>query len=121
MPRGATWTILAVPVVVLGLVALVVAFADRRVEVPTTDLRYFHTRPDNSGKVVESDNSGKVADLSYVSMQVKSVAASRRIPLQDIRRLLDESTVERAGVAIGRRHVDIPRLNLALDERWPLK
>ncbi len=112
MPKTSTWTALAAPALVLGLIALVVVFADRRVEVPAADLRYFHARPDSPDAAV---------DLSYASMQVKSVAASRQVPVPDIRRLLDESTIERTGVAISRRHVDVPRLNRVLDERWPLK
>lgn len=95
------------------LIALVVAMADRREpDRQPVDLRYFHLR---------QDATEQLSDMGYASMQVKSVAANRHVPVQEVRRLMEEYTINREGQVIGRQRVDIPGLNRALDERWPLK
>ncbi|KAF0222472.1 MAG: K+-transporting ATPase ATPase C [Rhodospirillaceae bacterium] len=113
MPRETIWSALIVVLAVLASIALVVAVADRQEpDRQPVDLRYFHLRPN----VAEHSS-----DMGYASMQVKSVAASRHVPVPEVRRLMEEYTINREGQVIGRQRVDIPGLNMALDERWPLK
>lgn len=113
MNHETNWSVLVLVLAVLALIGLIVAAADRREpDRQPVDLRYFHLRPDAP---VQS------SDMGYASMQVKSVAASRHVPVQEVRRLMEEHTINREGQVIGRQRVDIPSLNRALDERWPLK
>lgn len=113
MNRETSWSALVVVLAVLALIALVVAVAERRgPDRPPVDLRYFHLR---------LDATEQSSDMGYASMQVKSVAASRHVPVPEVRRLMEEYTISREGQMTGRQRVDIPGLNRALDERWPLK
>ncbi|MCR6630558.1 MAG: potassium-transporting ATPase subunit C [Magnetospirillum sp.] len=113
MKREAKWPALVPLIAVLAFIVFAVVLADRQgPQPPAVDLRYFHPRP---------GASGQFADLGYASIQVKSVAASRHVPVQEVRRLMGEYTIGRDGPMIGRQRVDIPKLNEALDERWPMK
>jgi hypothetical protein len=113
MSRDTNRTALVVAFAVLAFIALVVAVADRREpDLQPVDLRYFHLR---------QDATEPSSDMGYASMQVKSVATSRHVPIQEVRRLMEEYTINREGQVISRQRVDISGLNRALDERWPLK
>lgn len=91
---------------ILAFIALAVVLADQRgLQPPAADLLHFHPR---------ADAADPDADLGYASMQVKNVAASRHVPVQEVRHLMEEFTV-------GHQRVDVRRLNAALDERWPMK
>lgn len=104
---------LAVVFAIPAFIGVVVAVADRREpDRQPVDPRYFHLHP---------DATEQSSDRGYASMQVKSVAANRHVPVQEVRRLMEEHTINREGQALGRLRVDIPGLNRALDERWPLK
>ncbi len=100
----------------LGIVAFIIAaiiLTGRHGLQPVpVDLHYFHLR---------TDAPAPYADIGYASIQVKSVAASRHVPVQDVRHLMAQYTINRDGPMIGRQRVDVPGLNLALDERWPMK
>lgn len=112
MTREIKWPALIPLIVIMALIVLAVVLADRQGLQPTpVDLRYFHPR---------ADATDPNADIGYASMQVKSVAASRHVAVQEVRRLMEENTINRNEM-IGRQRVDVPKLNEALDERWPMK
>lgn len=105
-------TVLVALVAVPALVALATVVASRQnLEPPAVDLRYFHPR---------ADDADAGTDIGYASMQVKGVAASRQVPVRDVRRLMEDHTANRDGLP-GRQRVDVRKLNEALDERWPIK
>lgn len=107
MTQQSKWPVFLPLVTILAFIALAIVLADQRGLQPPAagDLRHFHPRAD----AAEPD-----ADLGYASMQVKNVAASRHVPVQEVRHLMEEFT-------IGHQRVDVRRLNAALDERWPMK
>ena len=106
MAHESKWPAVLPLVMILAFIALALFLADRRgLQPPAADLRHFHPR---------ADAADPDADLGYASMQVKNVAASRHVPVQEVRHLMEEFTV-------GHQRVDVRRLNAALDERWPMK
>lgn len=52
--------------------------------------------------------------------QIKRVAAQRHAPAEDVRKLVAAHTEGREMGMLGEPRVNVLRLNLALDERWPL-
>lgn len=112
MTRETQWPAFIPLVMILAFIVLAVVLADRQgLQPPPADMHYFHPR---------TNAADPYAEIGYASMQVKSVAASRHVPVQDVRRLMEEYTINRDGM-VGRQRVDVPRLNAALDERWPMK
>ncbi|NFV78930.1 potassium-transporting ATPase subunit C [Magnetospirillum aberrantis] len=113
MSREPGWSPSIVILVVLSFVGIILAVAGRQEPPqPAVDLRYFHLHPDATDQML---------DVSDASMQVKRVSAYRHVPMWDVRHLMEEYVVTRGGRGRGRQMVDIPRLNQALDERWPMK
>lgn len=113
MNREAKMSALIVVTAFLVFIVLAIVVAGRRMpDRPAIDLHYFHLR---------TDATDPYADMGYASMQVKSVAASRHVPVQDVRHLMEEYAINHDGPMIGRERVDVPKLNEALDERWPMK
>ncbi|MBY0430713.1 MAG: potassium-transporting ATPase subunit KdpC [Rhodospirillales bacterium] len=53
--------------------------------------------------------------------QVKRVAASRHAPTEEVRKLVAEQTEGRELGLLGEPRLNVLEINLALDERWPLK
>lgn len=53
--------------------------------------------------------------------QAKRVAANRRAPLEEVRKLVAAHTKGRDLGVLGEPRVNVLELNMALDERWPLK
>ena len=112
MMRERKWPVLVPLFGLLAFIVLAIVLVDRQsLRTTPVDLRYFHLRP---------DSSDAYADIGYASMQVKSVAASRHIPVPEVRNLMDAFTIGHDG-GIGRQRVDVPGLNAALDERWRMQ
>lgn len=55
------------------------------------------------------------------SWQVKRIAAARRVPVDELRALVARFTEGRDLGVLGEPHVNVLKLNMALDERWPMK
>lgn len=53
--------------------------------------------------------------------QVKRVAAYRHVPVEEVRTLVAEHTEGRELGLLGEPRINVLKLNLALDERWPMK
>ena len=53
--------------------------------------------------------------------QVARVAAARHVPVLEVRKLVAELTEGRTFGILGESTVNVLKLNLALDERWPMK
>lgn len=112
MRRESKWPALVPLIGILAFIVFAIVLADRQgLQPPPVDLRYFHPR---------TNATDPYADIGYASMQVKSVAASRHVPVQEVRHVMEECIINRDEM-IGRQRVDVPRLNAVLDERWPMK
>ncbi|MGE5478165.1 MAG: potassium-transporting ATPase subunit KdpC [Bacteroidales bacterium] len=53
--------------------------------------------------------------------QVKRVAAYRHVPVEEVRKLVAAHTEGRELGLLGELRINVLKLNLALDERWPMK
>ncbi len=53
--------------------------------------------------------------------QIKRVAAARRVAVLDLRKLVEGLTEGRTLGLLGEPTVNVLKLNLALDEKWPIK
>lgn len=53
--------------------------------------------------------------------QVKRVAAARRVAVLEMRNLVGDMTEDRAMSLLGEPAVNVLKLNLALDEKWPIR
>lgn len=53
--------------------------------------------------------------------QVKRVANARRAPQEEVRALVERFTEGRDAGILGEPRVNVLKLNMALDERWPMK
>ncbi len=73
--------------------------------------------------LVMSSASGLDPDISPAAAewQVARVAAARRIPPRTLRRLVAAHTTGRFLGVLGPRVVNVLKLNLALDARWPMR
>lgn len=83
--------------------------------------------PDEPGPVpadlVTASASGLDPHISpaTAAYQVKRVAAYRHVPVEEVRKLVTEHTEGRDLGLLGEAHINVLNLNLALDERWPMK
>ncbi|WP_043744056.1 potassium-transporting ATPase subunit KdpC [Paramagnetospirillum magneticum] len=53
--------------------------------------------------------------------QVKRVANARRAPQEEVRALVSRFTEDREAGILGEPRINVLKLNMALDERWPMK
>ncbi|MGE4279411.1 MAG: potassium-transporting ATPase subunit KdpC [Magnetospirillum sp.] len=53
--------------------------------------------------------------------QLKRVAAHRQVPVEDVGKLVVENTEGRDFGLLGEPRINVLKLNMALDERWPLR
>lgn len=53
--------------------------------------------------------------------QIKRVALARHAPMDEVRRLVTDHTEGRELGVLGEPRVNVLKLNMALDERWPMK
>ncbi len=83
--------------------------------------------PEETGAVpadlVTASASGLDPHISpaTAAYQAKRVAAIRHATVEDVRRLVAEHTEGREFGLLGEPRINVLKLNLALDERWPLK
>lgn len=83
--------------------------------------------PDEPGPVpadlVTTSASGLDPHISpaTAAFQVKRIAAHRHVPVDEVRRLVTEHTEGRELGLLGEARINVLKLNLALDERWPMK
>lgn len=73
--------------------------------------------------LVTSSASGLDPHISPASAayQVKRIAAYRHAPVDEVRTLVADHTEGRELGLLGEPRVNVLQLNLALDERWPMK
>ena len=73
--------------------------------------------------LVTNSASGLDPDISpqAANFQAKRIAAARRAPLSDIRALIASQTEARPLATLGEDRVNVLKLNMALDERYPVK
>lgn len=83
--------------------------------------------PDEKGPVpadlVTASASGLDPHISpaTAAYQVKRVATYRHVPVEEVRKLVADQTEGRELGLLGEARVNVLKLNLALDERWPMK
>lgn len=83
--------------------------------------------PDEKGPVpadlVTASASGLDPHISPASAayQVKRVAATRHVPVDEVRKVVAQYTEGRELGLLGEMRINVLKLNLALDERWPLR
>lgn len=83
--------------------------------------------PDADGPIpadlVTASASGLDPHISpaAAAYQVKRVAAHRHAPVDQVRQLVAQFTEGRDLGVLGEAHVNVLRLNLALDEHWPMR
>jgi K+-transporting ATPase ATPase C chain len=88
---------------------------------------YRQENPSFSGAIpadaITTSGSGLDPDISPANAQAQSarVASARGVPADQIRTLVSGYTENRALGAFGEPRVNVLRLNLALDERFPLR
>lgn len=72
--------------------------------------------------IVTASASGLDPHISpeAATAQVKRVAAQRHVPIEEMRKLVAAHTEGRELGVLGEARVNVLRLNLTLDERWPL-
>lgn len=82
--------------------------------------------PDQKGPVpvdlVTSSASGLDPDISPAAAgwQVKRIALARHVPVEEVQKLVTAHTQGRELGILGEPRVNVLKLNLALDEKWPL-
>jgi K+-transporting ATPase ATPase C chain len=81
-----------------------------------------HARGPVPVDLVTASASGLDPDISPAAAeyQLPRVAAARHMPEAELRRLLAEHTDGRTFGILGEAHVNVLKLNLALDDRWPV-
>lgn len=72
--------------------------------------------------IVTASASGLDPHISpeAATAQVKRVAAQRHVPIEEVRKVVAAHTEGRELGVLGEARVNVLRLNLTLDERWPL-